>query len=387
MTDARPAHAAATGAVPPPPRSALVVVTRRIGDVLLATPLIRSLKLAWPQTAVDALVFRGTGGVLAANPDLRRILTVPERPGRIWHLGFLLRLARRYDIALSLQAGDRPSLYAFVAGRRSIGLQPAAGKGGLKRLLLDRWVAFDNVNTHTVCMHLALADAIGIPRCGEVVAAWSAEEERKVDALLGAGGSRPLAVLHTYPKFRYKMWRPEAWVEVTRWMDARGFRLALTGSGDADELAYVGALANAMPEGVVNAAGKLSLGSAACLVSRARIFVGPDTAMTHVAAALGVPTVALYGPTNPVKWGPWPRGQPPGRNPWNRCGSQRVLNVALVQGPGACVPCQLEGCERHLQSGADCLDQLLVRQVISAIEQVLDQGAASLTQAAPRHSR
>jgi heptosyltransferase-3 len=364
-----------------------VVVTRRIGDVLLATPLIRSLKLAWPRTEVDALVFRGTEGILAANPDLRRILTVPERPGPLWHLGFLLRLARRYDIALSLQTGDRPSLYAFLAGRRSVGLQPATGRGAMKRLLLNRWVAFDNVNTHTVCMHLALADALGIPRCGEVVASWSTGEERQVDELLGAGGPHPLAVLHTYPKFHYKMWRPEAWLEVARWMADRGFRLALTGSGDADELAYVSALARSMPGGTLNVAGKLTLGASACLVSRARVFVGLDTAMTHVAAALGVPTAALFGPTNPVKWGPWPRGQRPDANPWRRCGSQHVLNVALVQGPGACVPCHLEGCERHLQSGADCLDQLTVRQVIAAIEQLLAQGTALLPQAAPRQSR
>ena len=55
-----------------PPRTVLVVVTRRIGDVLLATPLIRSLKHAWPDAAIDVLVFAGTQGVLAANPDIRR---------------------------------------------------------------------------------------------------------------------------------------------------------------------------------------------------------------------------------------------------------------------------------------------------------------------------
>ena len=353
------------------PRSVLVVVARRIGDVLLATPLIRSLKLAWPQTAVDALVFEGTQGVLAANADVRSVLAVPARPGILWHLGFLLRLARRYDIALSLQTGDRPTLYAYTAGRLSVGLQLREGRGALKRWLLDRWVAFDNVNTHTVRMHLALADAVGIPRSGEVVAAWSAGDERQVDALLGAGAVQPLALLHTYPKFRYKMWRPEAWIEVARWLAGRGLRLALTGSGDADELAYVDAIARAMPAGTINAAGRLTLGASACLASRARIYIGPDTAMTHVAAALGVPTVALYGPTNPVKWGPWPRGQSPDANPWRRCGSQHVGNVILLQGPGACVPCHLEGCERNVESGSDCLQELSAGRVIAAIGHLL----------------
>ena len=205
---------AASGAMAAPPRSVLVVVTRRIGDVLLATPLIRSLKAAWPQAAVDALVLSGTEGVLAANPDVRRILAVPARPARLWHIGFLLRLRRRYDLALSLLNGSRPTLYASLAGHRSIGLQLAEPGGAWRRRLLDGWVPFDNLNTHTVLMHLALADALGVPRRAEVVAAWSGNDEQQADAVLGAQDARPLAVLHPFPKYRYKMWRPECWIEV-----------------------------------------------------------------------------------------------------------------------------------------------------------------------------
>lgn len=374
MTSAQPADAV-SGPVAPP-RSVLVVVTRRIGDVLLATPLIRSLKLAWPGTAVDALVFGGTEGVLAANPDLRRILTVPARPALPSHLGFLLRLWRRYDIALSLLVGTRPTLYALAAGRHSVGLQLPDGKEAWKRRFLNRWVPFDNLNTHTVRMHLALAEALGIPPRAEVIAAWSPEDARRVDALAGLNGSRRLAVLHPYPKYHYKTWRRDGWIEVGHWLAARGLRLALTGSGDAEEVAYVDSLARAMPAGTINAAGKLAFGASACLVSRARIYVGLDTAMTHVAAALGVPTAALYGPTNPVKWGPWPRGHAPDANPWRRCGSQHVSNVVLLQGVGACVPCHLEGCERHIASTSDCLQQLPAARVIAALEQMLGAGSS-----------
>ena len=105
------------------PGTVLVVATQRIGDVLLATPLIRSIKRAWPRAAVDALVFEGTEGVIAANPDIRRVLAIPLRPGRLAHLRFIWRLLRRYDVALSVLAGMRPTLYAFVAGRWRAGLQ------------------------------------------------------------------------------------------------------------------------------------------------------------------------------------------------------------------------------------------------------------------------
>ncbi|MBB1077467.1 glycosyltransferase family 9 protein, partial [Rhodoferax sp. 4810] len=63
----------------PDPKRVLVVCTRRIGDVLLVTPLIRSLRRAWPQAQIDMLVFRGTAGVLDGNPDLGEVIVVPER--------------------------------------------------------------------------------------------------------------------------------------------------------------------------------------------------------------------------------------------------------------------------------------------------------------------
>lgn len=354
-----------------PPRSVLAVVTRRIGDVLLATPVIRSLKRAWPAVAIDVLVFEGTQGIIAANPDVQRILSIPERPRRLSHLGFLLQLFRRYDLALSLVPGDRPTIYAFFAGRHRAGLLLDTRKERWKQRLLDSWVAFDDLNTHTVRMHLALADLLGIAPSNEVVVSWSDEDERKVDALLD-GAAGPFAVLHTYPKFNYKMWRREGWIEIARWLTARGLRIVLSGGRDQAEIDYVADLARGMPPGTVNAAGRLTLGASACLVSRARIYVGPDTALTHVAAATGVPTIALYGPSNPVKWGPWPRGQATDANPWRRCGSQRVGNVTLLQGAQPCVPCLLEGCERNIASFSDCLQQQPATRVIAAIEAALE---------------
>lgn len=354
---------------PSPPRSVLVVVTRRIGDVLLATPLIRSVKHAWPDCALDVLVFTGTKGIIAANPDVRHVLTIAERPGLLQHLDFAAQLLRRYDVALSAVPGDRPTLYAFLAGRWRAGLLLPTRKEAWKRHLLHRWVPFDEQNTHTVLMHLALAEAIGIPRVCEVAVSWTPEDSRQVDALLGGQGA--LAVLHTYPKFNYKMWHRAGWIDVAKWLAARGHRVVLTGSADPAELAYVADLARDMPAGTLNAAGRLSLGGAGCLLARSAVYVGPDTALTHMAAALGVPTVAFYGPTDPVKWGPWPRDYDGSGNPWRRLGSQSVGRVQLIQGDAPCAPCHKEGCDRHVASFSDCLQQLPATKVIAAMESVM----------------
>jgi heptosyltransferase-3 len=82
-------------------RSILIVCTRRIGDVLLATPVVRSLKRAYSEAAIDMLVFEGTQEVVAANPDIHRIWTIAERPAIGPHLALLRSLWRRYDLALS----------------------------------------------------------------------------------------------------------------------------------------------------------------------------------------------------------------------------------------------------------------------------------------------
>lgn len=355
-----------------PPREILVIVTRRIGDVLLATPAIRTLRAAWPDTPVDVLVFEGTQGAVEANPDVRAVHTIAQRPGFMAHARFVMKIARRYELALSLVPGDRPTLYAFVAGRRRAGLLLATARERWKRPFLNFWIPFDDLNTHTVRMHLAVTDALGLPGAPQVVVSWRASDEEEVEELLDGCGERPLAVLHPYPRFNYKMWHREGWIELARWLSARGCCIALTGSAERDELDHVAGLLPAMPDGTINAAGRLTLGGSACLVSRAAVYVGPDTALTHAAAALGIPTVALYGPSNPVKWGPWPRGHPADRNPWKRYGTQHAGNVTLVQGTQTCVPCLLEGCGRSISSFSDCLQQLPARKVIAAVERALE---------------
>lgn len=354
-----------------PPKRILVVVTRRIGDVLLATPLIRSLRRAWPEAAIEALVFAGTEGILAANPDLDRVITIAQRLPLGQRLRFLVSLWRKYDLALSTLAGDRPTLYARIAGKRCAGMTLADSKHRWKRRLLTQSVPFDNLDTHTVLMNLVLADLFGIPRSHEVVAAWCAEDEAAVRAALPFDpDAQHYAVLHVHPMYAYKAWRREAWAEVAQWLHGQGMRVVLTGGNGAEELAYVRDLLALLPPDTVDVAGKLNLSGVACLLGKARAYVGPDTVVTHLAAATGVPTVALFGPSNPVKWGPWPKGYDADADPWRMHGSQRVNNVVLLQGDDDCVPCMEEGCDRHLDSLSRCLQELPAERVIGALREL-----------------
>lgn len=350
-----------------------MAVTLRIGDVLLSTPVIRSLRLAWPQAKIDVLVFEHTEGVLLRNPDIHRVITVPARPGFWEHLHLMLGLFRRYDLALTTLLGDRPTLYAWIAGKTRIGMQDGSSKERWKQHFLSRWAIFDHVNTHTVLTNLGLMDLLGIQRSHEVVVAWNSLDENSVAGALPFDmGAKPFAVLHLFPKFSYKMWQQQGWIELARWLEENGIRPVFTGSSDPDELAYIGKALSFMPPGAVNMAGRLSLAESAFLISRAKCYVGPDTALTHMAAALGTPTVALFGPSNPVKWGPWPKGYEEDNNPYVMRGTQRVNNVVLLQGNGDCVPCMEEGCERHNSSLSDCLQNLPAASVIAALRELLN---------------
>jgi len=363
-----PRHTDNTGATLEAPRRILVVVTLRIGDVLLSTPVIRSLRLAWPQAQIDVLVFEHTEGVLLRNPDIHRVITVPARPGFWQHLRLILSLFRRYDLALTTLLGDRPTLYTWIAGKTRLGMQDGSRKEHWKQSLLTHWAKFEHVDSHTVLTNLGLVDLLGIKRNHEVVVAWNPSDEISVAKALPFDiGAETFAVLHMSPKFTYKMWKRDGWVELARWLAENGIRSVLTGSSDPAELAYVEQIYRSMPAGTVSIIGKLSLAENAFLISRAKYYVGPDTALTHMAAALGTPTVALFGPSNPVKWGPWPKGYEEDRNPYKMKGSQRVNNVVVVQGEGDCVPCMEEGCERHNASLSDCLQNLPAARVIAAI--------------------
>lgn len=351
--------------------SALIVCTRRIGDVLLSTPVVRSLKAALPDLMIDMLVFEGTQDIVSANHDIRRIWTIAERPPIATHLKLLRSMWRRYDLALSVLAGDRPTFHAWVAGRYRVGTLLADGKSWWKRRLLHEWVPFDNLHTHTVVMNLRLLAPLGIKPLGTPVVNWTSDDEESVCRLFPQmRDPRPYAVLHVSPKFVYKTWTVAGWIALGHWLIDRGVKVVVTGMGLAEQ-AYCEQVLHGLP-GAINLVSKITLPALGCLLSHAALYVGTDTAVSHMAAALGVPSVVLFGPSNPVKWGPWPKDfRSTTDSPWRKQGSQRQGNVFLLQGEGDCVPCLAEGCDRHINSLSDCLQDLAVNRVIAAAESML----------------
>jgi heptosyltransferase-3 len=309
--------------------------------------------------------------VARTHADVTEIIAVPERASLAVNLAMIRRLWRKYDLALSTSPSDRPTLYAWAAGSRSIGVMDKGAKHFWKRLLLTQTVPYEPHSIHALVQNLRLADALGIAHSHELPVSWSAADEARLRILFPGYAETRYAVLHAYPKFRYKMWTEAGWRQIAERLAGQGLAIVLSGGPGAEEAAYVEAIFPAGKTAIVNLVGKLAFPEIAALIARAVIYVGPDTATTHLAAATGTPTVALFGPSSPVKWGPWPRAWADEPSPYALRGSQVRGNVALVQGDEICVPCLEEGCFRHVQSPSECLRTLTPEKVMAAIETLL----------------
>jgi heptosyltransferase-3 len=339
----------------------LVIVLRRIGDVLLTTPLIRSVRRAWPGATIDVLAFADTTGILTGNPDIDKVIAMPVQPRAAESVALAARLARRYDLAISTQGGDRPIFFAISAGRKSVGPSGSANMmDRIKRALLSHSVPHV-AGLHRVEEVLRLADAIGVPRVAEVVSPVGPPRENP---------RGDYAVIHPAPMFRYKRWTVAGWRALIGELAKRRLQVFVTGGPAASEKSYLDEIFGNATE-VVRLDGALAWHEISELLGGARVFVGPDTSVTHLAAAVGTPTVALYGPTDPRLWGPWPQAGLD--RPWQAAGQvQQRGNVWLVQNPLPCLPCQNEGCDRHLESRSQCLDELPAAAVLRAVDQAIE---------------
>lgn len=339
----------------------LIVTLRRLGDALLTTPLVRTVRRGFPQASVDMLMFRGSERILKGNPDIDNVITMPERASLTQTLSLIARLWRRYDLVITTQTGDRPTFFSLLAGRRRVGLVPHHGDGlWWKRLVYHQPVSAEP-DSHRVEQLLRLTDALGLARERSIVCPTGSSA-----AAVAPKGA--YAVLHVNPMYRYKRWNDVGWRDLARGLAERGLAVVITEGRDAAEHAYVDSLWPPGDASVIREHGRLDWPGLAALLQSAAVYVGPDTSVTHLAAGSGCPTVAIYGATSPRLIGPWPVGGL--TEPWAHEGTiQHRGNVRVVQNPLPCMPCERLGCERHLDSHSQCLEELTAAQVLVAVDQ------------------
>jgi heptosyltransferase-3 len=386
-------------------RSVLVVVTRQIGDVLLTTPLIRRARQQWPDAAVDVLGFSGTLGMLQGNPDVRHAIETAARLGLGGTLHLAARLWRRYDVALVADVGDRAHVIGAVAARRRHGIIPEESSSNWwKRKLLDHAVvaAGDLGEVHVVEEKLALLGEVAVrTQCAPYEDGALPQERGPAAVGCAQGAHRFLVppppepippeldrqlqpgylVVHAPSMWPYKQWPPEHFRSLVQALTQAGRQVVLTGGPSAADRSLVASLQHAAGERAVDA-GVLAFGQLVALIRGAALYIGPDTSISHLAAACGVPMIAIFGPTNPQRWAPWPVTQAPVRFA-RREREQSVGPLTLLQEDLPCVPCGKAGCEDHRHSHTLCLPAITPERVFARAIRMLE-GTSALTPALPQ---
>ena len=342
-----------------PPERVLCIKLKHIGDVLLATAAIRALRRAWPSCQIAALVPEGTEEVLQGNPDLTAIFTHDRGAGLAgaWRT---IRAIRRYapSLVLEMGGGDREAILGWLSGARlRVGYAPGMS-GGWRRILLTQSVSW-NGNQHIVETNLDLIRACGLTAvAGQPVLAVRSEAAGRMSARLQAAGlgvGQPLIVVHPVSRWLFKAWPEVSCAGVLASLaHRREYAVAVTSGPEAREVSAVTRIVQRAAVPVINLAGQTSLADLAAILQRAVLFLGVDSAPMHMAAALGVPVVVLFGPSGEHSWGPWGAGH------------------TVLTSPFLCRPCGQDGCLGSKRS--DCLEAISAQAVLEAVDALLARG-------------
>ena len=304
------------------PRSIALVKLSALGDVVHATPVAEALADAFPSARLTWIVERRAAALLQGHPRLAEVVTIDTRawrrvrtPGAALALAGTLRGLRRhlrtlrFDVALDLQGLVKSGVVTAATGAPlRIGFATGFRRERLSGLFANRHVTPPPSARHVVEQYLALLEPLGVhaPRVVFRLPAREAAEGR-VDELFAESGLKPhgrVVVLNPGAGKAAKRWPVERFHELATRLarEASARVLVLWGPG---EEAAARAIAEA-PGAVL--APPTDLETLIAIVRRASVVVAADTGPLHVAAAVGVPCVGLYGPTSAVRNGPYGAG-------------------------------------------------------------------------------
>lgn len=332
----------------------LIFAKPAIGDILLATPLIHSIRCSEPSAVIDVMCHPGQEGILEGNPDVDNIVLIPEKPTLGELFSIVRKLFRKYDVAITNAADDRVHLYLLLFGKKRLSVTTVGGPHW------KRWITYASVMDDAHTMHAlvrnnSLGNCLGYRSDYQVVAPRpmdTSERSPLLDQILQS--NQPYAVLHPEARLPYKRWTVGGWQDVMTFMHEHGMQCYLTGGTSAEEHAYLETLLRDAPGSVSNIAGCLRFAEVAEVLRGCTVYVGIDTVNSHLAAALGVPTIVLFGPENPVRWGPWPMRYAAEESPWQARGTQTGANVTIIQAVEPCDSCVAGDCKQRRNRGSSC---------------------------------
>lgn len=360
----------------PPGSSVLIVLFGRIGDVIFTLPSVQALKRARPDLSVDWLVEDRCADLLLGHPALRQVFLFrrgdysravkDRRYGQaIGILGNLVRRVRQepYAAVLDFQGLLKSGVATFLArGHVKLGSPSTYGRMKEGAGLFSRQVPMAQEGLHLVERHLLVVrELLGKDVSPEPLRlAFTEEEHHHVRSLVG---SSPYVLIHPFASWATRNWSSSSWTRVVREISERGYRIALVGAGGGTQEKMKAEIEESVSGGLVDLLGRLSLRELSLAMGLSEAVLAVDSGPMHLAASTGTRVVALFGPTDPVRLGPYgPRLGERGEEEMGRNG--RVVTAGLP-----CQPCMMRRCP----IGTPCQDRLEPEAVIAAFEEVMKE--------------
>ena len=338
----------------------LVLRYRFIGDTILAVPFFRNLRRAYPDAYIAWVLAPGSSDAVKGIPYVDELIywdpVTIHADSRGQHRTFADKLAffralrrRKFDTVYVLKRSFSSALMAFVTGARErIGFN-TEGRG----FLLTKRVAY-RPERHEVLNFLEVLKADGITCAEDQLELWlDAEEQQEAAGWLQ--GHKKVLALHPFASSGAKSWPLERFAAVAATMYER-FGLVPAVLGGSRDVVANPQIAALFPTGTLNLVGTCGLRTSMAILAQSTAFVGNDSGIMHLAAASGVPTVAVFGPTSPVRFGPW------------------GVNTRVVYSKCDCSPCKqrlFTECTPTPEGRARCLDDISVAMVLEPLSQLL----------------
>lgn len=346
----------------------LVLRYRFIGDTILTVPFLRNLRRAEPEAYIAWVVAPGTAEVVQGIPYVDELIfwdpVTIHADSRGTHrtigdkMGFIRDLrSKRFDKVYVLKRSFGSALMGFLSGAgERIGF---ATEG--RSFLLTTAVPYHH-NQHEVQNFLDVLRADDVAVTDDYLEYWtSGSEEASADELLtqaGVGRDEKLVALHPFSSITERGWHLDNFAELANHLAAGGFRPLVLGAPN-DRFLFDPEVER-FGSSCVDLVGKSSLRITMALLKRCELFVGNDSGVMHLAAAAGIPLVAIFGPQSPVKFGPW---------------NERAT---VMYSKFPCSPCRQKfftECQPSPHGKPECIESITLAEVIAACEHHLAKKA------------
>jgi heptosyltransferase-3 len=332
-----------------------------IGDVVLSFPCIRALKENFPKANIIVAVREKARELIEDCPWATDVISIGKEKRRlgeeiIYQKRFFSHLRKfNFDLAIDLRTGTRGAILALLSGaRQRIGRFADDGRLWRNRIFtrllsplneLNQYAAEHNINILSP-LDLSIRDRLPVlfvtHRRREM--ALSILRQEKIPF------NRPIVAVHPYSLWNYKEWRTKEFVSLIDYISINYNNIVVI-TGSEKERNRAEEMIKRCKTTVFNLAGKTSIGTLPAVFEACGLFIGVDTAALHIAAAVGIPTIGIFGPSSPINWAP--KGD-------QHC----VVSKNML-----CVPCRRKGCQNSETSC--CLDELTFEEIKETVDRQL----------------